>query len=183
MSYKLTAEADELVASFSTLKAMQTATTQQRSNIDNWFASYGEDAIDPEEQHHRGHRGDLLAMFTEYQYPLLAFLSRSRIIRRMFMLKARNDRVASELTTYVSTRGLKVFATLVALGTGLSMSFASNWGLNFIDNKVYRLGFITASGALMAIFAWVAAGNRPFEIFTTCAAYMAMLMIYQQTSS
>jgi hypothetical protein len=162
---------------------MHTATNHQVQNIDHWFACHGDNAIDTEEKHYRFQEGDIFTMLSNPQYPLLILLSRSRMIRRLFELKPRSDRVASESTVYTSTRGLKAFATLVALGAGLLMSFASNWGLNFIDSKVHRLGFITASGTFMTIIAWIAAGNRPFEILTTCAAYMAMLMIYQQTSS
>jgi hypothetical protein len=179
---KLTAEADELVASYSKLKAMQTATPRQTGNIDNWFKSYGEDAIDPEEQHHKDHQGDLITMISKPQYPLIALLHSSRIIRRMFKLKIRSDRVASDSTTYTSTRGLEVLAAMLSLTVGLSMTFASIWWLNFVDDKVFRLAIITASGTLMCLITWAAAGNRPFEILAAFAAYMAVLMIYQQIS-
>jgi hypothetical protein len=36
------------------------------------------------------------------------------------------------------------------------------------------------SGTIMSLITWAAAGNRPFEILATFAAYMAVLMIYQQ---
>jgi hypothetical protein len=180
---KLTREADELVASFSKIKAMQTATPRQTGNIDNWFESYGEDAIDPEEQHHRGHQGDLVTMISKPQYPLIALLYRSRIIRRMFKLKLRSDRVDSVSTTYISTRGLEVLAAMLSLTVGLSMTFASIWWLNFVDDTIIRLAIITASGTLMSLITWAAAGNRPFEILAAFAAYMAVLMIYQQIGS
>jgi len=176
-------EYNELVASFSKLKQMQTATPRQTRNIANWFKSYGEDAIDPEEQHYKDHQGDLVTMISRPQYPLIALLHRSRIIRRMFKLKIRSDRIASDSTTYTSTRGLEVLAAMLSLTVGLSMTFASIWWLNFVDDKVYRLAIITASGAVMSLITWVAAGNRPFEILATFAAYMAVLMIYQQIGS
>jgi hypothetical protein len=162
---------------------MQTATPRQTGNIDNWFESYGEDAIDPEEQHHRGHQGDLVTMISKPQYPLIALLYRSRIIRRMFKLKLRSDRVDSVSTTYISTRGLEVLAAMLSLTVGLSMTFASIWWLNFVDDTIIRLAIITASGTLMSLITWAAAGNRPFEILAAFAAYMAVLMIYQQIGS
>jgi hypothetical protein len=183
ITLNLTTEADELVASFSKLKQMQTATPRQTRNITNWFKSYGEDAIDPEEQHYKDHQGDLVTMISRPQYPLIALLHRSRIIRRMFKLKIRSDRIASDSTTYTSTRGLEVLAAMLSLTVGLSMTFASIWWLNFVDDKVYRLAIITASGAVMSLITWAAAGNRPFEILATFAAYMAVLMIYQQIGS
>jgi hypothetical protein len=179
---RLMTHADDLVASFSKLKAMQTATPRQTGNIDNWFESYGQDAIDPEEQHYKGHQGDLVTMISKPQYPLIALLHSSRIIRRMFKLKLRSDRIASQSTTYTSTRGLEVLAAMLSLTVGLSMTFASIWWLNFVDDKVFRLAIITASGTLMCLITWAAAGNRPFEILAAFAAYMAVLMIYQQIS-
>jgi hypothetical protein len=180
---KLTPEADELVASFSKLKAMQTATPRQTGNIANWFESYGGDAIDPEEQHYKNHQGDLVTMISKPQYPLIALLYRSRFIRRMFKLKLRSDRVDSNSTTYISTRGLEVLAAMLSLTVGLSMTFASIWWLNFVDDTIIRLAIITASGTLMSLITWAAAGNRPFEILAAFAAYMAVLMIYQQIGS
>jgi len=101
----------------------------------------------------------------------------------MFKLKIRSDRIASDSTKYTSTKGLEVLAAMLSLTVGLSMTFASIWWLNFVDDKVYRLAIITASGAVMSLITWVAAGNRPFEILATFAAYMAVLMIYQQIGS
>jgi len=181
--HKLTTGLDELVASFSKLKAMHTATPQQTKNIENWFKSYGEDAIDPEEQHYKNHQGDLITMLSKPQYPLVTLLNRSTAIRVLFKLSARSDRVSSHSTTYTINRGIDVLAAMLCLTVGLSMTFASIWWLNFVGNKVYRLAIITASGTIMSLIAWVAAGNRPFEILATFAAYMAVLMIYQQIGS
>jgi hypothetical protein len=69
---------------------------------------------------------------------------------------------------------------MICLTVGLSMTFASIWTLNFVSNKVYSLAIITVSGTIMSLITWAAAGNRPFEILATFAAYMAVLMIYQQ---
>lgn len=159
---------------------MQTASDHQTNNIGNWFATYGDDAIDPEEQHYKGHQGDLVTMISKPQYPLIALLHRSRIIRRLFTLKARGDRVDEESTKYTSTTGLEVLAAMLSITVGLTMTFASIWWLNFVNNKVYSLAIITASGTIMSLITWAAAGNRPFEILATFAAYMAVLMIYQQ---
>jgi hypothetical protein len=177
---ELTTEVDDLVASFSKLKAMQTATPNQKQNIDNWFACNGDNAIDTEEQHYRGQEGDIVTLISKPQYPLITFLHRARVIRRLFRLPRRSDRVASESTTYRSNRGLEVFAAMICLTVGLSMTFASIWTLNFVSNKVYSLAIITVSGTIMSLITWAAAGNRPFEILATFAAYMAVLMIYQQ---
>jgi hypothetical protein len=177
---ELTTETDELVASFAQLKAMQTATTHQKQNIDNWFACHGDNAIDPEEQHYTDQEGDIVTLISKPQYPLINFLHRARIVRRLFRLPRRSDRVASESTLYRSNRGLEVFAAMICLTVGLSMTFASIWTLNFVSNKVYSLAIITVSGTIMSLITWAAAGNRPFEILATFAAYMAVLMIYQQ---
>jgi hypothetical protein len=160
---------------------MQTATSHQTKKIDNWFECYGEDAIADEEKHYKDDaEGDLITMISRPQYPLIAFLHQSRIIRRLFKLKIRSDRIASEETTYTSNKGLDVLAAMLCLTVGLSMTFASIWWLNFVNNKVYSLAIITASGTIMSLITWAAAGNRPFEILATFAAYMAVLMIYQQ---
>jgi hypothetical protein len=177
---KLTNEADEFIASFSQLKAMQTATPHQTTKIDNWFECNGDDAIAHQEKHYRDHEGDLVTMISRPQYPLIAFLHQSKIIRHLFKLNIRNDRVVSEETTYTSNKGLNVLAAMLCLTVGLSMTFASIWWLNFVQNKVYSLAIITASGTIMSLITWAAAGNRPFEILATFAAYMAVLMIYQQ---
>lgn len=183
---KLTTDIDELVDSFSKLKAMQMASNHHIRNIDNWFKSYGDDAIDPEEKHYKGDRGDLVTMHLSPQYRLIALLLSSRAICRLFELTARKrcDRGDSDSTSAtVDISWLEVMATMLVLAVGLSMAFASIWWLNFVEDKVYRLAIITASGTIMSLIAWVAAGNRPFEILATFAAYMAVLMIYQQISS
>lgn len=165
------------------MKTMQTAANNQTRNIDNWFATYGDKAIDDREKHYRGHQGDLVAMISSPQYPLIDLLHRSKFIRGLFKLKKRGDRIDDDLTRYNSTTGLEVLAAMLCLTIGLSMTFASIWWLNFVHNKVYSLAIITASGTLMSLITWAAAGNRPFEILAAFAAYMAVLMIYQQIAS
>lgn len=162
---------------------MHTATPHQTQKIDNWFENHGDDAIAPEEKHYKGHQGDLVTMISKTQYPLVTLLHRTRFIRRLFTLSPRSDRVASDSTRYTSNKGIDVLAAILCLTVGLSMTFASIWWLNFVDNKVYRLGIITASGTIMSLITWAAAGNKPFEILATFAAYMAVLMIYQQIGS
>lgn len=119
-------------------------------------------------------------MVTRPEYPLVGLLSRSYYIRRIFTLKWRKDRIKSDSTFYTSNRGLEIFAAGLCLATGLSMTFGSIWWLNYVSNRVHQLAIITASGGLLTALAWVAAGNRPFEILATFAAYMAVLMIYLQ---
>lgn len=63
------------------------------------------------------------------------------------------------------------------------MTFGSIWWLNFVNDNVHRLAIITASATLFTTWAWLAAGNRPFEILAAFAAYMAVLMIYRQLAS
>jgi hypothetical protein len=75
---------------------------------------------------------------------------------------------------------LEAMATFIAISIGLGMTFGSIWALNAVSDTVYRLAIITASGGIMTLIAWLAAGNRPFEILATFAAYMAVLMIYRQ---
>jgi hypothetical protein len=162
---------------------MHTATPHQTKNIDYWFENHGEDAIAPGEKHYKDHQGDLVTMIHKTQYPLVTILHRSKAVRSLFELSARSDRVASDSTRYTSNKGIDVLAAILCLTVGLSMTFASIWWLNFVDNKVYRLAIITASGTMMSLITWAAAGNRPFEILATFAAYMAVLMIYQQIGS
>lgn len=98
----------------------------------------------------------------------------------MFTLKMRHDRIESGSTTYVSQTGLEILAALICLSIGLLMTFGSIWGLNFVNNRIHQLAIITGSGTLITAVAWLAAGNRPFEILAAFAAYMAVLMIFLQ---
>jgi hypothetical protein len=164
------------------MKAKSTVSPDQVLNIDNWFAFYGETAISPEEQHYKGHEGDLVTMLSKPRYPIVALLHRSNIIRRCFSLKKRDDRSDDKSTTYTSNTGLEVLATFIAIFVGLAMTFGSIWALNAVSNTTYRLAIITVSGGIMTFITWLAAGNRPFEILATFAAYMAVLMIYRQIS-
>jgi hypothetical protein len=162
------------------MKAKSTVSQDQVQNIDNWFATYGENAIGENEQHYRGHNGDLITMLSKPKYPIVALLHRSKLIRSCFELKGRDDRVKDKSTTYTSNTGLEYLATFVALSIGLAMTFGSIWALNAVHNTVHRLAIITASGGIMTLITWLAAGNRPFEILAAFAAYMAVLMIYRQ---
>jgi hypothetical protein len=179
---ELTQLLDDLVHSFSNMKAKSTVSQDQVQNIQNWFATYGENAIGEEEQHYKGHVGDLVTLLSKPQYPIVALLHRSKLIRRCFRLKGRHDRSEEKSTVYTSTTGLEALATFIALVVGLAMTFGSIWALNAVSNTVHRLAIITASGGLMTLIAWLAAGNRPFEILATFAAYMAVLMIYRQVA-
>lgn len=170
--------------SFSKLKAKETATDHHIRNVRNWFDAYGEQAIDPDEQHFRDHEGDVFTMLPSPRaYPLVAALHNSKFVRRLFRLKKRSDRVESPSTIYTSNTGLETLAAFVSLVVGLGMTFGSIWWLNFVDSTVYRLAIITASGTLLTLIAWAAAGNKPFEILAAFAAYMAVLMIYRQVES
>lgn len=162
------------------MKAKVTATDNQIQNIDNWLETYGKDAIDVKEQHWKENRGDVVTMLARPKYPIVALLHRSRFISRLFKLKKRDDRVEDESTIYMSNSGLEALATLLTLFVGLGMTFGSIWLLNAVDRTVDRLIIITVSGGIMTLIAWIAAGNRPFEILATFAAYMAVLMIYRQ---
>ncbi|KAM0719086.1 hypothetical protein Q7P37_004991 [Cladosporium fusiforme] len=171
---------NELVLSFSNLKAKTTATEQQIQNVINWDGNCGFNTIDEQEQHWRGHQGDLITLVSRPRYPLVGLLNRSLLIRRMFSVEKRSDRIDFESTTYTSNAGLEAFATFLCLFVGLAMTFGSIWWLNFVSNSITRLAIITVSGTIIAVVAWLAAGNRPFEILATFAAYMAVLMIYLQ---
>lgn len=63
------------------------------------------------------------------------------------------------------------------------MLFASVWGLNYVTDNAKRLGIITGSVFAFTAWAWLAAGNKPFEILTAVAGYTAVLMIYRQLQS
>jgi hypothetical protein len=164
------------------MKAKSTASQHQIQNLDNWFATYGENAISKDEQHHTGNEGDLIAMLSKPRYPIVALLHRSNLLRRCFTLKPRDDRSTEESTTYTSNTGLESLATFIALFVGLGMTLGSIWALNAVSDTVHRLAIITASGGIMTLITWLAAGNRPFEILATFAAYMAVLMIYRQVA-
>lgn len=133
-----------------------------------------------EEQHWKGHDGDLITMNPRPKYPVVVFLTKFKFVRRLFTLKKRDDRIKSGSTTYVSQTGLEILAALICLSIGLLMTFGSIWGLNFVNNRIHQLAVITGSGTLLTAVAWLAAGNRPFEILATFAAYMAVLMIFLQ---
>lgn len=179
-SSQLTSDADDLIISFSALKAKTTATDLQTQNLVNWINNHGPDPIDDQEYHWRDHKGDLITMVTRPTYPLVGLLGQYSLIRRIFTLKKRDDRIDSDATTYVSNTGLERFATFICLFVGLAMTFGSIWWLNFVSDSIIRLAIITVSGSIITIVAWFAAGNRPFEILATFAAYMAVLMIYLQ---
>lgn len=180
IAFELILYLDELVHSFSQMKAKSTATKGQLENIDNWFETYGTDAIALHEQHWKGHDADVVTMLCRPKYPIVAFLHRFNWIRRMFKLKWRPGRPRADSTTLTSNTGLEAMATILTLFVGLGMTFGSIWWLNSVEGTTGRLAIITGSGSAMALIAWVAAGNRPFEILATFAAYMAVLMIYRQ---
>ncbi|GAB1729277.1 hypothetical protein NU195Hw_Modified_141t1 [Hortaea werneckii] len=174
---------NDLVNSFTLLKEKQTASAHQRQNIANWFLWYPS-AIDlEEEQHFEGHDGDLFAILPKRRSPLVTFMRRSLWIRRVFSLRPRDDRIDDPSNNYTSGTGVEVFATILILFVGLGMTFGSIWWLNFVNDNVHRLAIITASATLFTTWAWLAAGNRPFEILAAFAAYMAVLMIYRQLAS
>ena len=82
--------------------------------------------------------------------------------------------------TYTSEQGIEIFFTWVTLIVGSGMLFGSIWWLNFVEANIYRLAIITVSATLFTFWAWLAAGNKPFEVMAACAAYMAVLMIFRQ---
>ncbi|KAI6863355.1 hypothetical protein KC323_g5086 [Hortaea werneckii] len=174
---------NDLVNSFTLLKEKQTASAHQIQNIANWFLWYPS-AIDfEEEQHFKGHDGDLFAILPKRRSPLVTLMRRSHWIRRVFSLRPRDDRIDDPSNNYTSGTGVEVFATILILFVGLGMTFGSIWWLNFVNDNVHRLAIITASATLFTTWAWLAAGNRPFEILAAFAAYMAVLMIYRQIAS
>ncbi|KAI6908734.1 hypothetical protein D0869_12094 [Hortaea werneckii] len=173
---------NDLVNSFTLLKEKQTASAHQIQNIANWFLWYPH-AIDEDEQHFKGHQGDQFAILPKRRSPLVTLMRRSHWIRRVFSLRGRDDRVDDPSNNYTSGTGVENFATIVILFVGLGMTFGSIWWLNFVNDNVHRLAIITASATLFTTWAWLAAGNRPFEILAAFAAYMAVLMIYRQLAS
>jgi hypothetical protein len=162
------------------MKTKSTVTKHQIENLDNWFQTFGENAISEKEKHYKNNAGDLFTLRSEPKYPIVALLHRSNFIRCCFALERREDRSKEKSTTYISNKGLEAMAAFIAISIGLGMTFGSIWALNAVSNTVHRLAIITASGGLMTLIAWLAAGNRPFEILATFAAYMAVLMIYRQ---
>ncbi|KAI6849100.1 hypothetical protein KC332_g5927 [Hortaea werneckii] len=173
---------NDLINSFTLLKEKQTASAHQRLNIANWFLWHPH-AIDEEEQHFKGHKGDQFAILPKRRSPLVTLMRRSHWIRRVFSLRPRDDRIDDPSNNYTSGTGVEVFATILILFVGLGMTFGSIWWLNFVNDNVHRLATITASATLFTTWAWLAAGNRPFEILAAFAAYMAVLMIYRQLAS
>lgn len=134
-----------------------------------------------EGQHWKDHEGDLITINTRPTYPVVIFLTSFTFIRRMFTLKRRDDRIfTSRTTTYVSGTALEILAALICLCGGLTIMFGSIWALMFVDNRIHQLAIITGSETLLTAFAWLAAGNHPFEIVATFAAYMAVLMVFLQ---
>lgn len=164
------------------MKAKSTASQLQIQNVKNWFVTYGENAINTEEQYYKDNEEDLVIMLSKPRYPIVALLYRSRFIRRCLKLQIRADLRNKKPRIVTSNIGLETVATFVALFVGLGMTFGSIWLLNAVSDTVYRLAIITVSGSIMTLIAWLAAGNRPFDIMASFAAYMAVLMIYRQVA-
>ena len=137
----------------------------------NWFAHYP-GAIAGEEQFFEGNEGDLVSLLTKRRSPFVSFLTSFKPVRARFRLSKRSDRVDLPEVIYASATGLETFATVSILIAGLVLCFGSIWWLNFVVNNVYRLAIITTSASLFTIWAWIAAGNRPFEILAAFAAYV-----------
>jgi hypothetical protein len=177
---KLMVDADELATVYASLRGMPTASSRQITNVDNWHKSYGEDAIALQEQHYKGNEHDLITLRQGPQRRLVTLLaSLVRLVCRVCSQRRSKDSDQRSIT-HTSPFMLEILASFLVLTVALSMAFASIWLLNFVSSKVYRLAVITASGTLMTLIAWAAAGNKPVEILATFAAYMAVLMIYQQ---
>ncbi|TKA72458.1 hypothetical protein B0A55_06891 [Friedmanniomyces simplex] len=172
---------NDLVNSFSQLKAKQTADDRQCQNIENWFETYP-NAIDPDEQHFRDQQGDLFPLLATPKSPLITLLQRLRLLRFRFTLSKRPDRIDSPYTRYTSEHGMETAISIITLVVGLGMLFASVWWLNFVEENKHRLGIITGSVSLFTVWSWLAAGNKPFEILAAVAGYTAVLMIYRQLS-
>jgi hypothetical protein len=176
-------EQDDLVNSFSQLKAKETARPHQIRNIENLFHNNDDNLINPKQQHFRDHPSDLFPIVSKPAVPLVSLLHRQDWTRQIFKLRDRTDKASTTDTTYSSARGIETATSLIILSTGLAMAFGSIWWLNYVKNDEHRLGIITVSGTIFTALAYLAAGPRPFEILAAFAAYLAVLMIYLQISS
>ena len=74
------AKIDDLVQSFSNMKAQSTASPHHIQNLNNWFATCIENAIRKDGQNHKRNDEDLFVMLSKHQYPIATLLHRSKLI-------------------------------------------------------------------------------------------------------
>ena len=152
---------------------MPTASSRHLSNLKNWLETYPE-AIDPQEQHFEGKEGDLFPIIRRQRSPLASILHKFEFLRFLFPVTTRPDRFASSSTIYHSDIA---FEYMIFVVTG------PMWWLHYVEEPTTMLGIITAFVTLFAVWLWIAAGPRQFEVLLGTAAYAAVLYIYIQAAN
>lgn len=124
----------------------------------------------------------MFVVVTKSKTPLALVVEKFAWLRSVFKTGKRSDHDDSELAAYASDGAIDTATTAVIMLIGFGLLFGPVWWLNSVARHSSQLGIVTAFSGGFTLWMWLAAGNRPFEILASTAAYTAVLMIYRQLS-
>ena len=171
----------EFLNVFSEVKNRPGAHDYQRRNVANWFHNNSA-AIEQEESSFIEREGDLIVLVPKQRSLLRQGLEQVSLIRKLFPVRSRADRVQSNTTIYSSDRGMDLWTSAFIVFVGLGMLLGPMWALELTNGSNEKLMIITVFVVVFSVllFGSTASATRGFEVLAATAAYAAVLAVFLQ---
>lgn len=168
---------------FSNVRNRQGAHEHQIQNVKTWLAN-NQGSVDADESGFIQKEGDTIALVSRPKSLLRQGIESIALVRRLFRVRRRDDRVDAESTTYYSDRWVDICAAAAVMVTGLALLLGPMWALDLMRDSLDKLTIITVFVVVFAILLFCSTTSErqtaTFEVMAATAAYAAVLAVFLQ---
>lgn len=170
---------------FTSVRNRQGAHEYQIKNVKTWLEN-NLGSVDSDESTFTQKEGDAIALVARPKSLLRQGLEKVALVRWLFRLRKRDDRVQADSTTYYSERWVEICAAAAVLTTGLALLLGPMWALELMRRSLDKLTIITVFVVVFAILLFCSTTSErqtsTFEVLAATAAYAAVLAVFLQVN-